>query len=104
MDYFSSRILPEIFNMKKVSMIMMAVIAVGQLTAQSTNKLAPPPPPPVPPPAAVKMHKTPPPPMAKEVNKVQPPPPPPPPPPKPPKIHKEKVHFVAPKIVKDSTN
>ncbi|MEO7485497.1 MAG: hypothetical protein ABIU77_00265 [Ferruginibacter sp.] len=83
--------------MKKVSMIMMAVIAAGQLTAQPTKKLSPLPPP-VPPPAAVKMHKTPPPPMVKEVNKVQPPPP------KPPKIHKEKVHFVAPKIVKDSTN
>ena len=83
MDYFSGSILPEIFVMKKISIFMMAVMIAAQLTAQTAKQLKPPPPPPVP---------------TVKANKLQPPPPPP----KLPAIHKQKVHFIAPKIVKDA--
>ena len=82
--------------MKKIIMIAFGIFA-GQLMAQTEKKL--PSPPPAPP--AVKMVKF---------------PPPPPPPPMPPKkevnksssrpshtkMQKEKLHFVPPKVVKNS--
>ncbi len=85
MDYFMGCILAKNFNMKKIITMVTVSIFAGQLMAQTTKKLAPPPPPSAPP----------------KVETVKAPPPPPP---KPPKVHKEKVHFVAPKIVKDKEN
>lgn len=102
MDYFMGCILAKNFNMKKIITMVTVSIFAGQLMAQTTKKLAPPPPPSAPP--KVETVKAPPPPPpappVKEINKLSPPPPPP----KPPKVHKEKVHFVAPKIVKDKEN
>ncbi|WP_301922474.1 hypothetical protein [Ferruginibacter sp.] len=84
--------------MKKIIMIITVCIFAGQLMAQTTQKLAPPP--------KAKMVKAPltppPPPQAIEINEL--PPPPPPPLPKHPQGHNEKVHFVAPKIIKDKEN
>lgn len=81
-------------------MTMLTVgLVVGQLMAQTTKKLAQPQPPKV---QMQKMELPPPPPAPpNEINELVPPPPPAPSPPKAPKAHKEKVKFVAPKIVKD---
>jgi len=101
MDYFTECISSENINMKKIIMMITVGIFAGQLMAQTTQKLAPPPPPPPPKAKMVKAPPTPPPPpQAIAINKL----PPPPPLPKHPQVHNEKVHFVAPKIVKDKEN